>query len=91
MSPYYPGRTRKSKALNDLAQRRLRERVAVFVAALKLVVGNEAANGLCAGNGDRLVGKKAFDRVRQKVIIRGRPFLAEPRVLVVDGSPICGR
>ena len=28
MSPYYPGRTRKSKALNDLAQRRLRERVA---------------------------------------------------------------
>ena len=91
MSPYYPGRTRKSKALNDLAQKRLRERVAVFVAALKLVVGNEAANGLCAGNGDRLVGKKAFDRVRQKVIIRGRPLLAETRVLVVDGSPICGR
>lgn len=26
MSPYCPGRTRSSKALNDLAQRRLRER-----------------------------------------------------------------
>ena len=91
MSPYYPGRTRKSKALNDLAQKRLRERVAVFVAALKLVVGNEATNRFCTGNGDRLVGKKAFDRIRQKVIVGGRPFLAEARVLVVDGSPINGR
>ena len=61
------------------------------MAALKLVVGNEATNGLCAGNGDRLVGKQAFDRIRQKVIVRGRPLLAEARVPVVDGSPICGR
>jgi len=60
----------------------------VFVAALKLVEGNETANGFGAGNGDRLVGKKALDCICQIVIVRGRPFLAEARVQVVDGSPI---
>ena len=49
-----------------------------LAAALKLVIGNETANRLCAGNGDRLVGKKAFDRVRQKVIIGENRFLPKP-------------